>query len=94
MKERREVAMLKEPAKNSDVNGSGGLREIKEEVKEEVKGRSSRSTPDAKPSSNKMANGESGTTTRSKELFSVYLFFLFLFHNFLHAKYLKIIVTK
>lgn len=77
MKERREVAMLKEPAKNSDVNGSGGLREIKEEVKEEVKGRSSRSTPDAKPSSNKMANGESGTTTCSKELFFSIPFFPF-----------------
>lgn len=60
MKERREVAMLKESAKNADVNGSGTIRDIKEEVKDEVKGRSARSTPDTKPPSNKMANGESG----------------------------------
>lgn len=52
--------MLKESAKNADVNGSGTIRDIKEEVKDEVKGRSARSTPDTKPPSNKMANGESG----------------------------------
>lgn len=61
MKERREVAMLKESAKNKDVNGAAAsLRDIKEEVKEEPKGHSARNTPDIKPPSNKMANGEAG----------------------------------
>lgn len=63
MKERREVAMLKESAKNKDVNGAPSLRDIKDEVKDEPKGHSARSTPDTKPPSNKMANGESGKYT-------------------------------
>lgn len=63
MKERREVAMLKESAKNKDVNGAPSLRDIKDEVKDEPKGHSARSTPDTKPPSNKMANGEAGKYT-------------------------------
>ena len=72
MKERREVAMLKESAKSKDVNGAPSLRDMKEEVKEEPKGHSARSTPDTKPPSNKMANGEAGK----------YIFFWPLFFNF------------
>jgi hypothetical protein len=59
MKERRDVAMLKETAKNNkDVNGASAGN-MKEEVKEEPRVPSSCNTPDTKPPSN-MANGESG----------------------------------
>ena len=71
------MAMLKESAKNKDVNGATGLRDIKEEVKEEPKGHSARNTPDIKPPSNKMANGEAGKHVADdvKRNFCLILFF-------------------
>ena len=56
MKERRDVAMLKESSKAKDVNGAAAGVTVKEEVKEEPRS----DTPDIKPPSNKMANGEAG----------------------------------